>query len=116
MKDILTQKEFDEMSYEDAMNVIANTHEYEHNDNPEKIRYIKKEVYFSDPNDLVVDQKCDLSFLEGSTINKVGFHKKAQEGGLGINYTNKNGEEKILVLGFTELGMWIYANADIKKD
>ena len=113
VKDIMTDKEFDKLSYKESMNVI-NTHELIFDRDKNESKYIKKEIYYANKEDVIIDDKCDLSFLENAIINKVGFHNKAQEGGLSIVYT-KDGEEKIVVLGFTELGMWIYANALLTK-
>ena len=62
-------------------------------------------------------KKCDLVFrdlpeleqLKGATIFNIGFVEKDQkklEGGLAIDYYDF-GEIKRIILGFTELGMWI---------
>ena len=73
-----------------------------------------KELHYDNPDDIVLDPVCNLDFLKGAVIDKIGFHKKAKEGGLAIVYS-KGGEQKTVVLGFTELGMWIYANCKTKS-
>ena len=50
-------------------------------------------------------EEMDFSSLIGATIQNVGFHPKAQEGGLTIDYS-KDGEDRRIVLGFNELGLW----------
>ena len=44
--------------------------------------------------------------LLGAKILDIGFHPKSEEGGFGIDY-EKYGIKKRIVLGFTELGMWV---------
>lgn len=51
-------------------------------------------------------QELDLSNLIGATIQDIGFHPEAKcEGGFTIDYT-QNGDEKRVIFGFNELGMW----------
>lgn len=58
--------------------------------------------------DLIKDKNCDLDFLIGKTICDIGFFRGV-EGGLAIDYKENNKENRV-ILGFTELGMWIQHN------
>lgn len=52
-------------------------------------------------------QKVDgLEDLVGAKVIGVGFHPAAKEGGLTIDY-EKKGVVKRMVLGYTDLGMWV---------
>lgn len=107
LKDVITDNQLDKLNEQDIQTVLKD-YEVTRSETGETI-YIKKSVFYGNPEDIATDKTCDLSFLEGAIIKKTGFHAKACEGGLTIVY-EKNGEDNILVLGFTELGMWIYAN------
>lgn len=50
-------------------------------------------------------ENMDFSYLIGGKILHVGFHLKAREGGLTIDY-EKDEVEKRVVFGFNELGIW----------
>ena len=50
-------------------------------------------------------EKMDFSYLIGGRVLQVGFHPKAKEGGLTIDY-EKDGIERRVVFGFNELGLW----------
>lgn len=54
---------------------------------------------------LMKDDRCDLDFLKGKTIKDIGF-VSGVEGGLAIDYMNKGIDYRV-ILGFTELGMWV---------
>ena len=114
IKDVITDKQLSKLNDQDRVYVLENYESYIQR-KPFKITYHKKEIFYGDIKDIVTDKQCDLSFLEGSVIKKVGFHKKASEGGLAIVY-EKNRQDNIVVLGFTELGMWIYANFQKSKN
>jgi hypothetical protein len=113
MKNIITEKELKKLPNAEAQ-IVVDEYEYVVTQEGDKFSasYIRKDVYYGDSEDIVPDKSCDLSFLEGALITKIGFHKKANEGGLAIEY-KKNGNSKIAVLGFTELGMWV--SADVQK-
>jgi hypothetical protein len=107
MKDVISEKAHQKLDAAEQANYEAVVRL-----DPFKISYVTKTKHYGDPNDIIKDKTCDLDFLNGATIQKVGFHKNADEGGLAIEYT-KNGESKVVVLGFTELGMWVYANVPV---
>lgn len=66
---------------------------------------MKKDKRFGKLNHL--DEDClKLTGLIGKTIIDVGFIKDVCEGGLAIDYEEK-GKHKRVILGFTELGMWV---------
>lgn len=48
----------------------------------------------------------ELDSLVGATVLDVGFHPLMDEGGLTIDYS-KDGEIRRIVLGYTELGLWV---------
>jgi hypothetical protein len=50
-------------------------------------------------------QDPDLSFLKGKQIINIGFINGKVEGGLAIDYIDDK-ENKRVVLGFNDLGMW----------
>jgi hypothetical protein len=93
-----------------GLDVLYKNYEYVSNDDS----WVRKSSLFGNPEDIVQDRTCDLSFLEGGKVIKTGFHTNANEGGLAIVY-EKDGEEMIAVLGFTELGMWVYSNTKTNK-
>ena len=75
-------------------------------------------------NDIDRSDVPALQELIGAKILDIGFHRQAREGGLVINYMPKGEgkmvdgvavfpEEKRIVLGFTELGMWCEYNKDV---
>jgi len=72
-------------------------------------------------SELVFDNGTkDLKYLIGKEIVNIGFPKESKdlEGGLCIDYKNgknEDGSDNItrMVLGFTELGMWIYWHGTI---
>lgn len=112
LKDEIKNEELDDLKEKDRQTIL-NEYEYTVKTDPFEINYINKNIHFGDIEDIITDQNCDLSFLDGAIIKKIGFHKKASEGGLTIWY-EKNKQNKIVVLGFTELGMWIHANVEKK--
>jgi hypothetical protein len=110
MKKTLSDEEFLKLSQEEAK-----LYEFVVTTKPSfRIKHVLKDFYYGNVKDIVPDKFCDLSFLEGCKIKKIGFHKKAKEGGLSLVY-EKNGKERIVVLGFTELGMWVYADTPTVK-
>ena len=55
----------------------------------------------------------ELRNLKGAKIVGIGFHPAADEGGLAIDY-EKNGRTRRIVFGYTELGLWVYWDGEIK--
>jgi hypothetical protein len=51
------------------------------------------------------DDPVELSDLVGKVVTNIGF-APGVEGGLTIDYAEKEGKTKRIILGFTELGMW----------
>jgi hypothetical protein len=62
-----------------------------------------------DLKQLIPELSEDFANLKGAVIQNVGFDEQCSEGGLGIDYI-KDGIESRLVLGFNNLGMWVYNN------
>lgn len=50
-------------------------------------------------------ETMDFSDLIGSTIKDIGFHPQAREKNFTLDYV-KNGEDRRVVFGFNELGLW----------
>lgn len=55
----------------------------------------------------------ELDDLMGASVLDVGFHPSCQEGGLTIDY-RKDGKDRRIVIGYTELGTWVEWQGDIK--
>jgi len=56
----------------------------------------------------------NLDLLVGGKVTDVGFHPSAKEGGLTIDF-ERDGKPMRIVLGYTELGMWVYWAGERKK-
>ncbi len=55
-----------------------------------------------------------LQDLKGATIVNIGFHPDVREGGLTIDYIrHKEFHTRRMILGYTELGLWVDFQEDI---
>lgn len=60
------------------------------------------------------DEKCEgLDNLIGGQVVDIGFMPWTQEGGMAIDYV-KDGKTMRMIFGYTELGLWVEWQGEIK--